>query len=622
MRDLPFVSNGQPKRFWVNNMDGAGDGAVDGLGAGLGAGRWDDAMLSASLFAVASHDIGGIHVRARPGPVRNAWLDLVRDLVPAQITFYRLPLGITADRLLGGIDLAATLSQGRPVFEQGVLARADGGVLVAPMAERMNEETVSNLARALDTQQIVIERDGVSQTAASRLAIIAIDEAAEPDECPPAMLLDRLALTIDLEGISIHDMVSGLGDPGDIVDAIKRLGNVTINDEELEAVSSIALSMGIHSLRPVIHASVIARAHAALEARDVVEPDDIIVAARLVLAPKATMWPSVPQEEDEPQDAPPPEPEQNDQENDEPDESSKDLSEIDKPLEDVVLEAIVAAMPDDVLAHLRSSNAGAMRGGRDGRAGAMQVSKTRGRPAGTRRGARIHGQRMNILETLRASAPWQRLRGGDPAAGNLKVLAEDFRFNRYKNKTETTTIFVVDASGSSALNRLAEIKGAVELLLADCYVRRDEVSLIAFRGTSAEMILPPTRSLLRAKKELAGLPGGGGTPLASGLDAALALAEGVKSKGRTPVIVVMTDGGANVGRDGQGGRAQAASDAASAARMIRATGISSILIDTAKRPHPQSKDVANEMDALYIPLPRADAKRVADTVNVAVAERV
>jgi len=100
------------------------------------------------------------------------------------------------------------------------------------------------------------------------------------------------------------------------------------------------------------------------------------------------------------------------------------------------------------------------------------------------------------------------------------------------------------------------------------------------------------------------------------------LAEGVKSKGRTPVIVVMTDGGANVGRDGQGGRSQAAVDAASAARMIRATGVSSILIDTAKRPHPQSKDVADEMGALYIPLPRADAKRVADTVNVAVAERV
>ena len=396
--------------------------------------------------------------------------------------------------------------------------------------------------------------------------------------------------------------------------------DVTINDEERAALSSFAMSMGIYSLRPALHAAVIARAHAAMEAREIVEPDDIIVAARLVLAPKATMWPNEPAEP-EMEEAPPPEPEQSDDQDDQPDEQTDSTSEIDKPLEDVVLEAIVAAMPDDVLAQLRNSNAATMRGGRDGRAGVVQVSKTRGRPAGTRRGAKIAGQRMNILETLRAAAPWQRLRGADPAAGNLRVLAEDFRFNRYKNKTETTTIFVVDASGSSALNRLAEIKGAVELLLADCYVRRDEVSLIAFRGTTAEMILPPTRSLLRAKRELAGLPGGGGTPLASGLDAAMALAEGVRSKGRTPVVVVMTDGGANIGRDGQPGRAQAGLDAVSAARMFRATGISSILIDTAKRPHPQSEEVANEMDALYIPLPRANAERVAETVNLAVAER-
>ena len=586
----------------------------------VGAGRWDDAILSASLFAVASHDIGGIHVRARSGPVRNAWLDVVREMIPPEITFYRLPIGITADRLLGGIDLAATLSQGRPVFEQGVLARADGGVLIATMAERMNGDTVSNLARALDTHQIVVERDGGSKITPSRLAIIAIDESAEPDECPPSMLLDRLALSIDLEGISIHDIVTTYPDVDEIKDALARFDAVTINDEERAALSSIAMSMGIYSLRPALHAAVIARAHAAMEAREIVEPDDIIVAARLVLAPKATMWPNEPAEP-EMEEAPPPEPEQSDDQDDQPDEQTDSTSEIDKPLEDVVLEAIVAAMPDDVLAQLRNSNAATMRGGRDGRAGVVQVSKTRGRPAGTRRGAKIAGQRMNILETLRAAAPWQRLRGADPAAGNLRVLAEDFRFNRYKNKTETTTIFVVDASGSSALNRLAEIKGAVELLLADCYVRRDEVSLIAFRGTTAEMILPPTRSLLRAKRELAGLPGGGGTPLASGLDAAMALAEGVRSKGRTPVVVVMTDGGANIGRDGQPGRAQAGLDAVSAARMFRATGISSILIDTAKRPHPQSEEVANEMDALYIPLPRANAERVAETVNLAVAER-
>jgi magnesium chelatase subunit D len=101
--------------------------------------------------------------------------------------------------------------------------------------------------------------------------------------------------------------------------------------------------------------------------------------------------------------------------------------------------------------------------------------------------------------------------------------------SRFKQRRETTTIFVVDASGSAALHRLAEAKGAVELLLADCYVRRDRVAMLAFRGKGAELMLPPTRSLVRAKRSLAGLPGGGGTPLAAGMDAAARTRAGLRA---------------------------------------------------------------------------------------------
>ena len=140
---------------------------------------------------------------------------------------------------------------------------------------------------------------------------------------------------------------------------------------------------------------------------------------------------------------------------------------------------------------------------------------------------------------------------------------------RFKHRSETTTIFVVDASGSSALHRLGEAKGAVELLLADCYVRRDRVALVAFRGKAAELLLPPTRSLVRAKRCLADLPGGGGTPLASGIEAGLALADAVKRRGGTPLLVLLTDGRANVARDGQGGRTQAGEEALTGARLVR-----------------------------------------------------
>jgi magnesium chelatase subunit D len=122
-------------------------------------------------------------------------------------------------------------------------------------------------------------------------------------------------------------------------------------------------------------------------------------------------------------------------------------------------------------------------------------------------------------------------------APRVLVRRDDFRVQRLRERRETTTVFVVDASGSAALHRLAEAKGAIELLLAECYVRRDRVALIAFRGrpgaAGAELLLPPTRSLVRAKRSLADLPGGGGTPLAHGLDAARALAEDVSRRGGT-----------------------------------------------------------------------------------------
>ncbi len=198
------------------------------------------------------------------------------------------------------------------------------------------------------------------------------------------------------------------------------------------------------------------------------------------------------------------------------------------------------------------------------------------------------------------------------------VRPDDFRIARFKQRSETATIFVVDASGSAALHRLAEAKGAVELLLADCYIRRDQVALIAFRGTIAEILLPPTRSLTRAKRSLAGLPGGGGTPLAAGLDAAFVLADSIKRKGQTPSVIVLTDGRANIARDGAPGRPRAEQDATSAARALQAAGIASVLVDTSQRPGPSGAQLAKDMGARYLPLPHADAGMLAKAVKAVV----
>ena len=323
---------------------------------------------------------------------------------------------------------------------------------------------------------------------------------------------------------------------------------------------------------------------------------------------------------DESEQPPGPEPEQSEGD----DTTNQEQSDTGRALDEVILAAIKAALPPDVLAALHAS-AGRPRGRSQGKAGALQKSDKRGRPAGVRRGELRAGARLNLIETLRAAAPWQPLRrreaaatGAESARPRVLIRKDDFRISRFKHRAESTTIFVVDASGSAALHRLAEAKGAVELLLADCYIRRDQVALIAFRGSIAELLLPPTRSLARAKRSLAGLPGGGGTPLAAGLDAAFALSDSVRRKGQTPTIILLTDGRANIARDGGQGRPRAEGDAMSAARQLRAAGITTVLVDTSPRPGALAKNFAREMGARYLPLPHADATTLSKAVLASV----
>ena len=283
------------------------------------------------------------------------------------------------------------------------------------------------------------------------------------------------------------------------------------------------------------------------------------------------------------------------------------------PLEDVILAAALAALPADVLARIAAGRGRKV--SRASGAGERRTSTARGRPMSARAGMPGGGRRLSLIDTLRAAAPWQKLRGG--GEGRVRIRRDDLRIRRFETRSPALTIFAVDASGSSALARLAEAKGAVELLLAEAYVKRAEVALVAFRGTTAELLLPPTRSLARARRSLAELPGGGGTPLAAGLNAARALADSAKARGRTPFVVVLTDGRANIAADGTAVRQTAESDATAAARAIGAAGIASAFVDISARPRPEGAALAAAMGARYLPLPRADALTMHAAVKAA-----
>jgi magnesium chelatase subunit D len=587
-----------------------------------------DEALVAALLAVNPSGLGGVALRCAPGHDRDQWLACFRQLLPNETPWRKIPLQIQDTALLGGLDLSSTLQMGRPVSQTGLLAQLDGGVAVLPMAERLSPGMAARLAGVMDTQEVVMERDGMSQRSTARIGFVAMDEGCSIEEQLPAALSERLAFHVELQANDdAHEAASWQAD--DIVQARAKLSGIQTPHEVVQALCAAAQALGVDSMRATLLALRTAQAAAALAGLDEVDDTHASVAARLVLAPRATRLPAAAAEEDkeeasdtqaqrEPPETPeasekatPPEPESLS----EPNEDSR-LSE--QQLDDLVLAAAKAAIPPGLLAALQLGLAARSRQTAAGRAGAAQKSQSRGRPIGARRGEPRGAARLNVIETLRAAAPWQKLRAS--LAGTVRrvhVRREDFHVTRYKQLGQTTTVFVVDASGSSALNRLAEAKGAVELLLTDCYVRRDRVSVISFRGTQAELLLPPTRSLARAKRSLAGLPGGGGTPLATALDKARVLADQISRQGETPILVFLTDGRANIARDGKAGRTQAIEDALLAARELRAAGVSALLLDTAPTAQMEAQSLAKAMGARYLALPYAGSAVLSQAVKAA-----
>jgi magnesium chelatase subunit D len=534
----------------------------------------------------------------------------------------RMPAQIGDGRLLGGLDLAATLRAGRPIAERGLLAEADGGTVLVAMAERLPAGTAARLGAVLDSGTVTLQRDGLAQRLPARIGVVAFDEGAAEDERAPAALADRLALHILLDPIGRAQATAAGPSRAAIQAARMRLAGVSVEEATLTALCGTALALGALSFRASLLALRVACAAAALAGHGSVTQEDAALAARLVLSPRATRLPAT--EAAPAEQSPPQKPESDGSAP--PDESGNDKNDddamvSDQPPDALVLAAAAAAIPAGLLAAL-SQRGNAARSAAAGRAGQQVKAARRGRPFGVRPGEPRGGNRLSVIETLRAAAPWQVFRRREAAAQTIPgptpriaVRREDFRILRFRHRSETVTIFVVDASGSAALQRLAEAKGAVELLLADCYVRRDRVALLAFRGTTAELLLPPTGALVRARRCLAGLPGGGGTPVAAAVDAAAQLAHALRRKGLTPNVVLLTDGRANIARDGTPGRAQAEADALAAARRFQADGFAALVLDTAPRPSPQAERLAAALGARYRPLPYADAGRLSAAVR-------
>ena len=517
---------------------------------------WDHAALSLHVLGQTA-GLGGMVVRARAGPVRDRFMKMVANL-PGPIT--RLHPAMSDEVLLGGIDLSATLAKGSLVEKMGLLNISDTWILT--MGERCTPGLAARLAMALD------------QDPNKRLIIL--DEGATPDECAPHSLTERLAFHVDLSDIGINETAP----PALMIDPTAS------TQDHLRQITQIAAQLGIDSLRAP---------QFALKTFQII--GDIETACTLTLSHKATQFPQEPPDQ--------PEPEQ------QPDTEQSQKTTIP---DDIVLDAIRALLPDDLLDRIAAQKA---RQGKGNGSGAARKGNRRGRPLPARQGRLSDGARIDLIGTLRAATPWQTIRRRATGRDGLHIRQADIHVKRFEERSDRVLIFAVDASGSSAISRLAEAKGAIELLLAQAYARRDHVSLIAFRGREAELLLPPTRSLVQTKRRLAALPGGGGTPLAAGLQESLLQALQAKRKGLTPTVVILTDGRANVALDGSADRKQAATDAQAMASTLRTQGIDGLVIDTGNRPEAALKTLAAKFNAPYLPLPRADAQRLSTAVSTA-----
>jgi magnesium chelatase subunit D len=586
---------------------------------------WDDALWAAAALSVDPSGLRGVWLRAPHGPVRDEWLAQLTRLHPA---LRRVPGHADSERLLGGLDLGATLHAGRAIYQPGVLTQPLPTLLLLPMAERLPDDTAAILGQVLDQGHVSAGRHHIAQD--TFIGLVALDESLEDEPPMAGGLQERLGLWLDL-----RHMGRAGGEDDDTRLLLETLPSMDlpalrahalqldIQDTVLKAVCQTAETLGVHSLRASLATVRLAKVLAALRGSDEVQEEDLGRAARLVLTPRATRAPAPPDQqaappEPEPQnDTPPDQPPPSDPPEQPPAEPPPEPPAFDpQEMAELMLEAALASLPADVLAQLADHKTAAPAGRGQGRSGNRKPSFLRGTPMPPRPGNPRQGARLHVLATLNAAVPRQKLRRlPSHSRAKLAIRTEDFHVHRYAEHSPTCLIFAIDASGSAALHRLAEAKGAVELLLTQSYARRDQVCVIGFRGTQAEVLLPPTKSLVRAKRSLSGLPGGGGTPLARAIEQSLQVALAEKRLGHSPSLVMLSDGRPNVTLQGQGGRAQALEDALTLARVWHGHQLPAIWLDTSARPEPQAQQLAQAMGARYVPLPLANSKRMAQAVQ-------